>query len=294
MAERHLHGSSDAELEAALRALAPAVAWPAAGDPSTGADLAAAVRARIQAMPARGQALPGAGWLPWWRGLSWRPARRAVIAALIALLAVAAVAGAIGLGLPGLRISLEPVSPTPTTSAQPSIAASNAPTPRSLGASMGLGEALDAHDAAVLDARAGFRVRWPADPAVGPPEAVFIDERKGGQVTLLWPTRAGFPATLQPGVGLLMTEFQGSVDDGFFNKVVGADTTVQRVQVGGRDGFWLHGDPHIFFWQGADGFVDDPRRWVGDVLLWSDGPITYRLETSLGRDDAIRLAESMP
>jgi hypothetical protein len=50
----------------------------------------------------------------------------------------------------------------------------------------------------------------------------------------------------------------------------------------------------VFFWTSADGFVDDPRRWVGDVLLWADGPITYRLETSLGLEEAIRIAESVP
>jgi hypothetical protein len=294
MAEQRLHASSDAELEAALRALAPVVAWPSAGDPASGADLAAVVRTRIQAVPARAGAFPNAARPVWPRGLSWRPARRAVIAALIALLAVAAIAGAIGLGLPGLRITLEPIPATPPPSARPSSVTSGAPTPRALGASMRLGEAMDAHDATALDARAGFHVRWPADPAVGPPEAAFIDNQKGGQVTLLWPTRPGLPVTLEPGVGLLMSEFQGSVDTGFFEKAAGANTIVERVQVAGNDGFWLHGDPHIFFWQGPDGFVDDSRRWVGDVLLWSDGPITYRLETSLGRDEAVRIAETMP
>ena len=37
----------------------------------------------------------------------------------------------------------------------------------------------------------------------------------------------------------------------------------------------------------------ESRRWVGDVLLWADGPITYRLETSLGRDAAIAIAETL-
>ena len=58
-------------------------------------------------------------------------------------------------------------------------------------------------------------------------------------------------------------------------------------------GYWLTGDLHFIFWKGPNGFVDDSRRWVGDVLLWADGDITYRLETSLGRDRAVDLAESM-
>ena len=58
--------------------------------------------------------------------------------------------------------------------------------------------------------------------------------------------------------------------------------------------FWLSGDPHFLFYEGPNGDVHDPRRWVGDALLWARGAITYRLETSLGEAEAIRLAESMP
>jgi hypothetical protein len=95
-------------------------------------------------------------------------------------------------------------------------------------------------------------------------------------------------------VGLLLSQFRGALNEGFFAKAIDADTTLERVRVDGRPGFWLSGDPHIFFWDGPDGFVDDQRRFVGDVLLWSDGPITYRLETALGRDRAIALAEQLP
>jgi hypothetical protein len=68
---------------------------------------------------------------------------------------------------------------------------------------------------------------------------------------------------------------------------------VAPVRVAGGQGYWLSGDELYLFWEGPEGFVDDARRWVGDVLLWTDGSITYRLETSLGREEAIRIAESM-
>ena len=68
----------------------------------------------------------------------------------------------------------------------------------------------------------------------------------------------------------------------------------QPVSVHGARAFWLSGDPHFLFYEGPDGFIDDPRGWIGDALIWARGPITYRLETSLGQDAAIRLAESMP
>jgi hypothetical protein len=38
--------------------------------------------------------------------------------------------------------------------------------------------------------------------------------------------------------------------------------------------------------------IDEGRRWVGDALIWQDGELTYRIETSLGKDAAIRIAES--
>ena len=91
-----------------------------------------------------------------------------------------------------------------------------------------------------------------------------------------------------------MTEFRGSVDPSFFGKVVGSDTTVESVLVGGQPGYWLSGAPHFFFYSGPGGVVQDERRWVGDALLWSNGPITYRIESALGRDATIRVAESLP
>jgi hypothetical protein len=66
------------------------------------------------------------------------------------------------------------------------------------------------------------------------------------------------------------------------------------VRVNEGPGFWLTGDPHFLFYTGPDGFVHDPRRWVGDALLWANGPITYRLETSLGEQRALGMADSMP
>ena len=145
-----------------------------------------------------------------------------------------------------------------------------------------------------LDAQAGFDVAWPQDPAIGPPDAAYIDPTLGGQVALVWRSREGFPDTLEPGVGLIVTAFQGTTDNGFLSKSVGSGTKVTSVLVDGHPAFWLEGDPHFLFYEGRDGFVHDPRRWVGDALLWSRGPITYRIETSLGEAAAIRLAGSMP
>jgi hypothetical protein len=145
-----------------------------------------------------------------------------------------------------------------------------------------------------LDAQAGFDVAWPSDPALGPPDAAYIDPTLGGQVALVWRSRARLPDTLEPGIGLIVTAFRATIDSGFFSKALGSGTTVTSVLVDGDRAFWLTGDPHFLFYEGPDGFVHDPRRWVGNALLWTRGAITYRLETSLDQSAAIRLAESMP
>jgi hypothetical protein len=88
--------------------------------------------------------------------------------------------------------------------------------------------------------------------------------------------------------------FSGTTDGGLFEKIVRDGTTVERLRVGDHPGYWLEGAPHFFFYRTADGrIVDDGRRWVVDALIWSDGVTTFRLETSLGRDAALRIAASL-
>lgn len=293
MADKPLHLRPEPELEAALRGLADSIAWPAAAPSNGGPDLAAVVRSRIEA--AGSPAAQHRSWGRW----TLRPARRALVAAVIVLLALAALVGAAGLGLPGLRLLFgePPVSPPPSLAPGPTRSAgSSAGTgasalPGEPGATLGLSDRVAIPD---LDARAGFAVTWPSDPAIGPPDAAYVDDLKGGQISLVWTSSEGLPDTLAPGVGMILTTFRGTIGDGYITKALGTDTTVELVLVHGRRAFWLSGDPHFFFYEGPDGFVEDPRRWVGDALLWTNGNITRRLETSLGRDAAIALAESMP
>lgn len=292
MADRQFERWPDAALIDALRRIEPEIAWPTATPSTGGQDLAGAVRERIVQVPARavGSVVPSSRW--WLPAGGWRsrPARRALLIAVVLLIVLAALAGAAGLGLPGLRVFFGGGSVSPPPSLEPN----RSPSPEGLGAAMSLGDPMSPSDPAALDTRAGFHVRWPADPRTGQPDAAYIDDTKRGQVSLVWATRRDLPATLEPGVGLLMTEFLGSVDPSFFSKVVGSDTTVEPVLIDGRRGYWLSGAPHFFFYSAPGGAVQDERRWVGDALIWSDGPVTYRLESALGRDATMQIAESLP
>jgi hypothetical protein len=281
----------DATLEAGLRGLGEAIAWPAPVVAPGGPDLASRVRARIvaedihPAVSRTGVALS----LP-----RWRSGRRALVLALAALLVLAALAGAAALGLPGLRITLgEPSGPPPTTTpsggAVPSGIASPVGPP---GWAIGLGTLTTLEDAAAEIERP---LPVPTDPTLGPPDAVYIDRVRADQVALVWAADADTPETLADGVGLIVMAFDGTVaDDEMRQKIVGSGSTLEPVTVAGHPGFWIEGDPHIFFYRTPQGaFVDDGRRWVGDALLWSDGETTYRIESALGRDATIRIAESV-
>ena len=283
MADRRLATLSDAELEGALGGLAGTIAWPAPTLGPGGPDLATRVRARIVADPdaARGtRATRG-------RRTGWLPARRALVLALLAVLALAAVAGAVGLGLPGIRLILgEPPAtalPGPSGSVRPSLP------PGPPGSGLGLGAAVAV---AELEARAGYPVRLPTDPALPAPDAAYVDDLD--RTTLVWAPTAALPPTEEPGVGLLLSQFEGRIHPSAVTKILGAGTTLERVTVDGHDAFWIGGDAHFYFYEGPDGeFIEDSRRWVGDALIWSDGVMTYRLETALGRDAAIRIGESL-
>jgi hypothetical protein len=301
VAESRLLALSDDLLGDALRELGDVVAFPivaAAGRP----DLATRVRVRIveSAVDA-----PGASSrLGWFGRRSGRPMRRGLVLAIAALLVLAAIAGAIGFGLPGLRIIFGPLpspslaSPAPSPSlASPApsspgpSAASASPTPSivvPLGSTLGLGAPAPLDR---VEQEAGFDLILPPDPAIGLPDAAYISD---GRVALVWATKPGLPETTEDGVGLLINEFPGTVDQGYFLKVLDAGTTLTPVKVGGLDGYWISGNVHFFMYVDREGNqVFDEGRIVGDTLIWTSGKTTYRLESALGKDAAIRLAESL-
>jgi hypothetical protein len=265
----------DATLTAALRELSAAVDWPTAA-PDGAPDLAMRVRVRLTERRTRP------------RVTSWRPGRwpRALVLALLALVVLAAVAGAIGLGLPNLRLILGGPSASPPATVAPSATPAGAP-----GSRLGLGRPVTLAEAA---AQAGRELLVPADPTLGPPDAVYVDPAKANQVSMVWAARTDLPAKYERGIGLVFMTFAGTTDGGLFEKILQDGTTVERLRVGDDPGYWLEGTPHFFFYRTADGrIVDDARRWVGDALIWSNGTTTYRLETSLGRDAALRIAASL-
>ncbi len=283
MADRPLAFASDAELEALLRGIAGEVEFPSTPD------LAAAVRARVVA----GQAQPRTQWWtsPWPRALVTVVVLVVVLAGA-ALLAVPDLREAVAdrLGLRGVAITHveEIATPTPAPTATPAPTNVPTPTPPPPGAALGLGSRVTL-DAA--RAQAGFQLLLPSQ--FGDPDAVYSPAPS--QVSLVWAPRAGLPRAPQSAsVGLLLSELRARLDETLFQKGVPPNATLLEVRVAGNRGFWISGAPHTFFYRDASGDLHDERsRLAGNTLLWTQNGVTYRLESALDRDDAIRIAESL-
>jgi hypothetical protein len=256
---------------------------------TAGPDIATKVRARLAA--GEGRRAPHR----WW-SLGGRPVRRSLVLAIVGLLALAIVAAAVGLGLPGLRITLgEPpasVLPSPIATPRGSGTPTPSPTlPPIAGMRLNLGRQVALDE---VEAMTGAPVRLPTDQRLGPPDSVWVDRAKGDQVAYVWKASDELPETLERGVGLVLMQFDGQNTEEFYEKSINTGTTLERVRVAGHDGYWISGDPHFFFYTTSNGaFVEDTRRWVGDALIWNDGTATYRIESALGRDVTIDIAESV-
>ena len=290
---------SDDDLGAALTALGHDLAVPT---PATGDDPARLARQRIEAAH-RTRARRGRPWF----ALRGKPLRRSLVLALVALLVLAAVAAAIGFGVPGIRIVFAPgasASPSgaPTGTAPPTVRPAASPSASlgpaaslrppagggTLGSSLGLGTPFAVEDAPAV---AGIPLLLPPDPPYGPPASAWW---LAGRVSLVWPAGQQLPTLREPGIGLVLAQFPGDIDPGFFSKILQPGTEISAVLVSERIGWWISGQPHELVFVAPNGEpVWDTHRIVGDVLMWSDGRTTFRLEAGLDREGAIELAESL-
>ena len=116
----------------------------------------------------------------------------------------------------------------------------------------------------------------------GTPDSVWVNKSlPGGKVSLLW----GTPSNVR----LLLTEFTGRT---YIEKVIDGDTQVERVKIGDA-GAWFQG-PHVVMFQDRDGrFRESHARLARNTLVWQVGDLTLRLEGSLTKDEALRIARTV-
>jgi hypothetical protein len=129
-----------------------------------------------------------------------------------------------------------------------------------------------------------FPIRLPTyPPGLGPPQHVFLQNLGGPLVALVWVDPA------QPrSVRLALFEMTNGLYVYKSNVPVVAETTVH-----GQYALWTEG-PYVVQVVENGQVVNDTRRLVtGHVLIWTEGDVTYRLETDQPLDDAVRIAESL-
>jgi hypothetical protein len=132
--------------------------------------------------------------------------------------------------------------------------------------------------------RANFDVVVPE--ALGDPDAIYFqDNPPGGMVSFVY----GTPEKPRA----LFTEFRATVKDVAVKKVA-AGTHITSVQIDGRQGYFLSGEPHEFAYFDRNGeFRQEIVRLAGNTLLWERGPLTLRLEAGINREEALEIARAV-
>jgi len=142
-------------------------------------------------------------------------------------------------------------------------------------------------------ARIRFTPLIPNAPELGQPDDVYVESVGGSdRVSLVYRQRPGVPTSPQAGVAAVIVEARGTLDENLLmGKATAAGTTVEPVAVSGARGYWIEGNPHLFFYRDANGnAVQDTMRLVGNTLVWERDGITLRLEAQVSRDEAMKLA----
>lgn len=182
-----------------------------------------------------------------------------------------------------IRIQVTEPSPTPTQeAAQPAGAVATAvlnPTARTYPS---LADLSGETSLAEAQEQLGFPIRLPTyPPDLGEPERVFLQDLGGPAVLLVW-TNPKDPDVIR--LDLLLMG-QGTFGEKTVTKVI--ETTT----VSGHQAFWTEG-PHILQ-LGGNTFGEVPLVVEGHVLIWQEDQITYRLESDLTMEMAVRIAESL-
>ncbi|RPJ25830.1 MAG: hypothetical protein EHM33_13395 [Chloroflexi bacterium] len=161
-----------------------------------------------------------------------------------------------------------PVTATPGPTSQPLI-----PVLENLAGEMTLAEAQQAVDYPIL------LPSYP--PGLGQPDYNFVQDADGAMTILVWLDPQ------QPDEVLMSLHF---IPEGSWaiEKVNPID--VQETTVKGQRAIWAIGPYPLRF---SNGDLDFVRLIDGHVLIWAEGEVTYRLETDLSLEEAIKVAESL-
>lgn len=120
---------------------------------------------------------------------------------------------------------------------------------------------------------------YPAD--LGQPDRVFVQDADGAMTILIWldpqdPGEVRMSLHLLPPTSWALKKME--------------PTTIDETRVNGNYAVWAVGPYPVRY---KNGDLDFTRMIDGHVLIWQDGEVTYRLETDLSMEEAVKIAESL-
>lgn len=184
-----------------------------------------------------------------------------------------------------VQITLQTPTPTPAATPSPSPEpAKKTAAPKPTSTSRPLSSVLDLGGETTLAAarrQVRFPIKLPAyPPTLGLPDAVFVQDLGDQTVMLVWVDPAS------PRRVTLALQIMGP--HAFAEKM--EPRKLQDTRVNGQPALWASGE---YLLQSRYGGVDLRRLITGSTLLWREGDITYRLETDLPVEEAVKIAESL-
>ena len=127
-----------------------------------------------------------------------------------------------------------------------------------------------------------YQIMLPSYPkGLGQPNHVYVQDVEGAMTILVW-TDPDQPERVTMSLHFI------PVGHWAINKF--APVAIQETKVNGQQAIWAVGPYPLFM---KDGQLQVERLINGHVLIWADGDLTYRLETDLSLDEAVKIAESL-
>lgn len=223
------------------------------------------------------------------RRLNWAIALLLLLAVLVGgILAVPQVRAAVleALRVGAIRIFITEPTPTPTAGAAGMPTASFA-TPGLLPLETIVPAVAGQTTLADAAAKVPFTLRVPLYPSnLSLPDQVFVQRTPDTGVA--W--QAVIMVWLEPAQPeqARLSLYQIGINDYAFKRA--SVEAVQQTAVRGRPAFWV-GGPHSL--QLQDGRYEEWLFVPGNALIWAENGITYRLESGLSLDEAVKVAESL-
>jgi hypothetical protein len=130
--------------------------------------------------------------------------------------------------------------------------------------------------------KVNFKIMLPTYPSdLSQPDYVFVQNAEGNMVILVWLDPQASDQVLMslhliPNGSWMLEKFEPKV--------------TQETKVNGQRAIWTEGPYPMILQNGDVGFQ---RLVEGHVLIWTDGNITFRLETNLSLEEAVKIAESL-